>query len=238
METVGSLIFIAFFVLLPLAMVVLLVTLLIKQREVTRTWKESGAQIGFAFLEPDSPARARFADRLGGTLFTLHPRSDHTITHALEGEVDGHETWVAYAQTVQGAAANQRHAVTRMTTCVSASGLDEILLVARPTNTRLGASLLEHTGGLERAGSERWSWALTNEPATLDDLDPGATTMDALRSLLEPGDSLVVFPELLVHLRQLDNSIHAGSIGSYIEETPARARALVGLSRSLSRAPG
>lgn len=238
METVGSLIFLAFLVLLPLAMVVLLVVLLVKRRDVARTWRTSGAQIGFALLEHDSPARARFADRLGETLFTLHPRSDHSITHALAGEVDGHEAWVAYAQTVNKAAVGQRHAVTRVTTCVAAPGLDEILLVARPTNTRLGASLLEHAGGLERADSDRWSWALTNDPAILDDLDPGATTMDALRSLLQPGDSLVVFPELLVHLRQLDNSIHSGAIGSYIEETPERARALVGLSGSLSRAPG
>ncbi|MFW6259974.1 MAG: hypothetical protein ACOC6J_00170 [Spirochaetota bacterium] len=238
METVGSLIFLAFLVLLPLAMVVLLVVLLVKRRDVARTWRESGARIGFAFLEPDSPGRARFADRIGETLFTLHPRSDHDITHALEGEVDGHGAWVAYAQTVNKAAANQRHAVTRMTTCVAASGLDEILLVARPTNARLGASLLEHAGGLVRPDSERWSWAITNDPAILDDLDPATTTMDALRSLLQPGDSLVVFPELLVHLRQLDNSLHTGAIGSYIEETPARARALTGLSRSLSRVPG
>jgi hypothetical protein len=218
-------------------MVVLLVVLLVKRRDVARTWSESGERIGFAFLEPDTPARARFADRIGETLFTLHPRSDHHIAHALEGEVDGHEAWVAYAQTVNRAATNQRHAVTRMATCVAVSGLDEILLVARPTNARLGASLLEHADGLVRPDSERWSWALTNDAAALDDIDPGAPTMDELRSLLEPGDSLVVFPELLVHLRQLDNSIHTGAIGSYIEETPARARALVGLSRSLSRVP-
>lgn len=238
METVGSLIFIAFFVLMPLAMVVLLVVLLVKRRDVTRTWRETGERIGFGFLEPDSSERARFADRLGETLFTLHPRSDHSITHALAGEVDGHEAWVAYAQTVNNATAGQRHAVTRMTTCVAAPGLAQILLIARPATSRLGASLLEHASGLERPESERWSWALTNAPTALDDLDPGAATMDEVRSLLRPGDSLAVFPDLLVHLLQLDNSIHTGAIGSYIEETPARARALIGLSRSLSRPRG
>ncbi len=127
--------------------------------------------------------------------------------------------------------------MTRMTTCVAASGLDEILLVARPTNARLGASLLERAGGLVRPDSERWSWAITNGPAILDDLDPATTTMDALRSLLQPATRSSGFP-----------SCSCTFVSSRTRSTPARsartskrrrrARALVGLSRSLSRVPG
>ena len=231
METAGSLFILAFFVLIPIAMAVLLLILAVKRREAARTWRTVGAAVGLELIEQGSSER----QRLGEMLFTLHPRSDHRIAHALAGEVDGRETWVASAQTVNKAPAGQRYAVTRMVTCVEARGIDEILLLARPTSAKHGSSLLEHAKGLERPESERWSWVRTNAPGVVADLAPEETSVDALRSLMEPGDALVVFPRLLVHLRQLDNSVHTAAIESYIVETSERARALIGLSADLSR---
>lgn len=223
MDALGSIIFLAIFALVPLAIVASLVLLLVKRGAINAVWRRAAPDGSMRFLEPGSVERAEVERRLTARALSGHGDSwEHRITHARGGSIGGATAFVAFVASVGRGLAGKRPSTRRFVTAVEHPGLPHALVIHRPAAGRLGAFLSGAMGGLSAPSDPAWSWMRVSSPGEFAALGLAPDRSQELESLLEPGDTLLLNVDHVAHIRPGENSIHARAVGSYLDGTSDR----------------
>ena len=231
MDRIGSILFLALFALIPVALVAALVLVIVRSAAGGRAWVTNGRAVGLEVIRSRTAEWKDLARRLESTVFSLRPGLRNRITHAVGGAVEGIPIWVARTvSTSRSPNPETRFSSEGFVTLVGVPTAGNGLLLMNPARGRLAGLLLSAFSSLAPPQGENWKPLLTTSPADFAALGLADEKADAVRAVLHPGDVLALFPMGIVHARPSGNSMSAREIRSYLDPVASRARQLAGLS--------
>lgn len=228
MSAIGSILFLALLVLVPLLMVLLLFWRAISRRRINRIWKKADRSGVFRVVPESSGERASLEQLLEQGPLAHAGGFSHRISHARVGTVAGSRVWVAYVESGGAGVPGQRQSRKRFITLVQAPGFARDLVLQRPAAGRLGSAIVEQIGGFRSPAEEQLAAFRTNDPAALSAQNLGARA-DLLLDLLSPGDTLALTGDSASHIRPGDNEFHRAAVARYLGASASRAEAILRL---------
>ncbi len=231
MAEIGSIVFLAFIVLVPLAMVLLLIFRGVSRLGVNSVWRRPDPAGVFRFVSESDSEFAELEDLLDRGPLAHMTGFQHQVTHARAGTVAGARIWVCFVKSVGKGVPGQKQTRARFITMVHGPQFGEELVLQRPAGGRLGIALVERLGGFQQPTEPGLAAYRTNAPGLVTERGL-ARHAPVLDRLLRPGDTLVLAGNIASHVRPAGNEFHRRAISRYLSEASDRATAMAALAGS------
>ncbi len=211
-----SIAFLALLVLVPVGMITGIVIAIVKKIKNRGGLKTVVERLGWDTGGNSPAAISEIAAILEPTLFATRPGGRHEIKQAASGPVNGSTCWVAeYHYQSVGNMQQRRTGGTYSLLVVNRKTTGPELMFQHRQKGALAAVAEKMAGDrLIPASGEGWSWALVSSNEHLARLPKIAGIGSVLEQATSPGDSIFLFPEIIVWTRRGEIS------GRWAEQVP------------------
>ncbi|MBU8913206.1 MAG: hypothetical protein KOO61_04230 [Spirochaetales bacterium] len=201
---ITSIVFLVILVLVPVGMVTGIVILIVKKIRNRGGLSIVAKRLGWDEDGDTQAAIGTLGALLEPTLFATRPSGSHKINQAAAGTVNGSMCGVAEYH-YQGPDNMQQRRIghTYSLLIVGRKTAGPELMLQHRQKGALAAVAEKMAGGqLTPASVEGWSWALVSSNEHLASLPSVANAGRVLEQATAPGDSIFLFPEIIVWTRQ------------------------------------
>jgi len=207
-DNLESILFLAILVLFPIAFIAMIVALIVRNVRKQRGFAALAKNNGWKQLGRDSQEMENLRSMLEATFFTARD-GRHSLPSGLEGEREGARFWIADYHYSSGHTRGKHRVGVRNTVLVARidNGLDGFFVLHRQSGA-LARAAERFAASMARVPDDpAWSWALLPAGFDADTRGFDVEKNRMLRELLEPGDGIFFYEQLVVLVRARERDL-------------------------------